>query len=235
MNLNRKMEVVSKQYDEIGELYMNIQKSTGRVFPSKIWARSTLHRFVGSLKNKVVLDAGCGNGHDAVDYLNAGASYVLGFDPSQVMLDDAEEMMKNANVSRATFKIGTYEAIPFDDKCADIVIGLFSLHYVADLNAAFNEMARVTRPGGTIALVCNHPTNVNAHKKSPYRGQEVVDIKIYGGAVTVRQVSHDISEYLCPVFFQHFRLNHFEEFFPADDNGNAQRVPTDFAICATRL
>ena len=227
------METVITQYEQIGQLYMEMQK-TGTFIPS-VWARSTLANMVGSLKGKVVVDAGCGNGHDAVEYIQNGACSVLGFDPSQVMLSRAEDLMKEHQVIGTEFRNGSYENIPFDDACADVVIGIFSLHYVSDLNAAFVELARITKPGGKIAFVCNHPIKVNTDKISPFKDQEIVSIKIYDGAITIQQPSHDLSDYFCPIFFKNFSLEQFVEYFPEDDEGNTLRNPMNFLFCATRL
>ena len=102
-----------------------------------------LERDVGTL-----LDIGCGTGNETLllgDMLDAG--YVVGVEPAASMVRRARAKKKGVWL-RA---VG--EALPFPDGIADVVTCFFALHHFSDLSLALNEMRRVLRGGGQIALV----------------------------------------------------------------------------------
>lgn len=223
------MTEISDQYDDMGKLYLNSQETVYNV--RDIWGRERIDAYVGSYGGKIVMDAGCGNGLDTEGLLKKGAKSVLAFDPSEVMLDDARKAINNGLIS---FAKGTFEEIPFGDASADVMIGVFALHYVADLDAGYKEISRVMKQGGKIAFVCTHPYDMTLQKQSAFKGQEVVTMWIYNNTVPVKQPSHTMAEYFSPYFLSQFSLDILEEFYPTDTEGNALRDPTLIAFCATK-
>src|SRR5262249_62341576 len=49
------------------------------------------------------------------------------------------------------------ERLPFPDESFDLVFGHAVLHHLPDLDASFEEFARVLRPGGTVVF-CGEPS-----------------------------------------------------------------------------
>lgn len=94
------------------------------------------------------LDIGCGTGA-LTEAIVAGCepSWVGGVEPSAGFLDTARARLG----TRAQLRQGSAEAIPFDDDTADVVVSGLVLNFVPDPARAVTEMARVTRPGGTVA------------------------------------------------------------------------------------
>jgi len=78
-----------------------------------------------------VLDLGCGTGNAALLAAERGA-IVTGVDPSQRLLDVAHERAKAANVD-VSFRAGKAEATGLTDACADIVMSVFGVIFVAEL------------------------------------------------------------------------------------------------------
>jgi trans-aconitate methyltransferase len=96
------------------------------------------------------IDIGCGTGVLASTVLAAcEPSKVLGIDSSDVFLRSA-----TANVSdpRLSFKQGNAQAITESDDSFDIAVSGLVLNFLPDKDAAIREMARIVRPGGTVAL-----------------------------------------------------------------------------------
>jgi ubiquinone/menaquinone biosynthesis C-methylase UbiE len=222
---------VSEQYNSMGEAYMTNMVTSA--FPREAWARSRMFEFVGSLTGKVVCDAGCGNGLDTKSFLEKGALKILAFDPSELMLENARESVGQTNTIE--FKKGTFEEIPFDSASSDIMIGVFSLHYPSDLDAAYSEIYRIMKPGGVITFVVTHPADMTLHKKSPFKGQEVVTFKIYNDQVLLEKPTHTLTEYFSPFFFKHFTLDNMEEYYPVDEGtGKEVKDPKLIAFSATK-
>ena len=83
---------VTYQYNTMGEEYISNKSDAGAKALHAL-VRQTVKTLCGSLENKVVIDAGCGHGLDIDSYLAAGASAVLAFDPSSLMLSKVQYVL----------------------------------------------------------------------------------------------------------------------------------------------
>ncbi|HEY1775792.1 MAG TPA: class I SAM-dependent methyltransferase [Solirubrobacteraceae bacterium] len=101
------------------------------------------------LRERDVLDVGCGEGWLVRHLLAAGAQPV-GIDPLAVALERARR--DDANAPTGRYIEGEAEALPFRDGSFDVAIFFNSLHHVpvASLDIALSEAARVLRRGGVI-------------------------------------------------------------------------------------
>lgn len=97
-----------------------------------------------------VLDVGCGTGvlTRAAAARVGGGGRVAGLDASPDMLAVASRNGGGA----IEWHLGRAEAMPFADRSFDAVVSQFALMLFADPRAALREMARVARPGGTLAV-----------------------------------------------------------------------------------
>lgn len=107
-----------------------------------------------------VLDLGCGFGRHAFESLRRGAR-VVACDMSLAELKDVSAMLGAITVGEAatlpasasgTAANGDATRLPFADGSFDRIIASEVLEHVPDDDAAFAELARVLRPGGTIAV-----------------------------------------------------------------------------------
>lgn len=98
-----------------------------------------------------VLDVATGTGAQAFAFAARGAE-VVGVDLSEAMLRIARR--KN-RASRVTFRLADATALPFTDAGFDVACISFALHEMPRKvrTAAVLELARVTRPGGTVIVV----------------------------------------------------------------------------------
>ena len=96
-----------------------------------------------------VLDVGCGTGILARSAARrvAGSGSVDGIDINEGMLTVARR-----TPAPVTWHHGPAEHLPFPDASFDRVVSQFALMFFADQAAGLTEMARVTRPGGTITI-----------------------------------------------------------------------------------
>jgi SAM-dependent methyltransferase len=93
------------------------------------------------------IDAMCGTGRYAA-HLAARGHAVRGFDTSLRMLEVARSKLPGV-----PFGIADVSALPVPDKSADVLVNALSLCHVEDLAPAFDEAARVLRPGGHLLVV----------------------------------------------------------------------------------
>ena len=103
--------------------------------------------FAGIRPGQRVLDVGCGPGAllgELVGRLGEGSA--MGVEPS-----DAFAAAARARHPAAGVEIGTAEKLPFPDHSFDAALAQLVVHFMSDPVGGLREMARVTRPGGTVA------------------------------------------------------------------------------------
>lgn len=95
-----------------------------------------------------ILDAGCGTGLVGVALVAMGRERIVGFDLSEGMLQRSAARGVYAELHQGSL----LERLPFDDgRFGSVVsVGVFTLGHVE--GAAFDELARVTTPGGHVSI-----------------------------------------------------------------------------------
>ncbi|UCH66689.1 MAG: arsenite methyltransferase [Ignavibacterium sp.] len=97
-----------------------------------------------------VVDLGSGAGNDVfVSRALVGESgKVIGLDFTQEMIDKANANNRKLGYENVEFKLGEIEKMPLENDTADVVVSNCVLNLVPDKEKAFNEMYRITKPGG---------------------------------------------------------------------------------------
>jgi SAM-dependent methyltransferase len=101
-----------------------------------------------------VLDVGCGTGRPTRDVARvASQGSAMGVDLSARMLQYARERSDAEGLTNVTFVRGDAQVYPFADAAFDVAMSSFGAMFFNDPVAAFSNIARATRPGGTLALL----------------------------------------------------------------------------------
>ena len=102
-----------------------------------------------------VLDVATGTADVALAIASAiDNTAVAGIDPSHEMLAVGREKIQNAQMAdRIQLVAGDAQSLPFDDHHFDACAISFGIRNVPDRLMGLQEMVRVTRPGGTIAVL----------------------------------------------------------------------------------
>ena len=99
-----------------------------------------------------VLDVATGTAAVARELVRAKGCRVVGVDRSPQMLAVGRERVAHAGAQEMiTLQEGDARSLPFDDGRFDALTFTYLLRYVEDPAATLRELARVVRPGGTIA------------------------------------------------------------------------------------
>ena len=105
-----------------------------------------------------VLDMGCGGGRHAFELYRRGAN-VVALDRDANELANVEAMFRAMAAegeappgATATAVEGDALNLPFADNSFDVVIAAEIMEHIPDDGAAMAEVARVVRPGGTVAV-----------------------------------------------------------------------------------
>jgi SAM-dependent methyltransferase len=117
-----------------------------------IWSRIAGEVFLDWLKPSRGLewiDIGCGNGASTAMVVDLCApSAIQGIDPSEGQLAYARSRLAG---SVAAFRRGEGSALPFPDGSFDVAVMALAIFFLPDPVKGVAEMARVVRPGGTLA------------------------------------------------------------------------------------
>ena len=119
-------------------------------FPSTIDPRilhvQVLLKYFGDLTDRRVLDVGCGKGRFARVLLERNpAAIVCG-------LDISEEMLAGAPAGICTVSASMTE-LPFAASTFDFAYATESLEHAVEIERAVEEMCRVVKPGGRLAII----------------------------------------------------------------------------------
>lgn len=98
-----------------------------------------------------VLDVACGTGNTALAARARGAE-VTGLDLTPELLAVAREREVAEGLSGVNWQEGDAENMPFPDASFDVVVSSCGLMFAPDQQRVADEVARVTKPGGRIAI-----------------------------------------------------------------------------------
>jgi demethylmenaquinone methyltransferase / 2-methoxy-6-polyprenyl-1,4-benzoquinol methylase len=100
----------------------------------------------------LVLDVATGTGAVALELGRQHDCSVVGIDRSAEMLTVARSrVVERGHGTRIELQEGRAESLPFADAAFDALTVTYLLRYVDDPSATIRELARVVRPGGTVA------------------------------------------------------------------------------------
>ncbi|HVD46072.1 MAG TPA: class I SAM-dependent methyltransferase [Candidatus Limnocylindria bacterium] len=115
------------------------------------WRRELVARVVSG-QPKRILDVATGTAGVAIALARRTDAEVTGIDISESMLARGRERARAAGLDdRITLQAGRAEDLPFASDSFDALSFTYLLRYVRDPAATLAELARVLRPGGTLA------------------------------------------------------------------------------------
>jgi ubiquinone/menaquinone biosynthesis C-methylase UbiE len=124
--------------------YVEIDPTTSPQFRGQYQTPSNVALPDFNLRDKSVLDIGCGTGKDLLHPIFAEARERCGIDVDAAYIEYGLE-----NYPRLKLFVGTADALPFEDGRFDFVVSSVALLY-ANIPVALAEISRVTKPGGPI-------------------------------------------------------------------------------------
>lgn len=155
-----------------------------------------------------VLDVACGTGNLALPAARAGAT-VTGLDIAPNLLEQARARAAQEGL-QIRFDEGDAEAMPYADASFDVVMSMFGAMFAPRPEVVAVELARVLKPGGTLAMANWNPASftgrmfrVSAQHLPPPAG--VKPPVLWGDEETVRERLephfHQIGATIVPIDF----------------------------------
>jgi ubiquinone/menaquinone biosynthesis C-methylase UbiE len=102
-------------------------------------------------REDIMLDIACGPGIVSCFFARY-ASHVTGLDMVPAMLERAERLQTERELTNVDWALGESTALPFADDSFDRVVTRFSFHHYMEPQIAITEMLRVCKPGGIVLV-----------------------------------------------------------------------------------
>ena len=107
------------------------------------------------LREKTILDLGCGYGWHCNYAAEQGAAEVLGIDLSEKMIAEAQKRHSRKNIH---YEVGSITDYAYPPETFDLVFSNLALHYIADLDDIYAKVWQTLKPGGVFLFNMEHPT-----------------------------------------------------------------------------
>ncbi len=113
-------------------------------------------KLLGSVKGKRVLELGCGGGQASIYLAKLGAK-CTGIDISRRQIEYARKLAAEEGVEVDFSESTMTDLRRLYGADYDIVISIFAIQYIEDLDGLFKEVGKVIRPGGVFLFSTEHP------------------------------------------------------------------------------
>lgn len=153
------------KYDDVNffSAYEKMPRSVKGLEGAGEW--HVLKELLPELRNKSVLDLGCGFGWHCRYAREQQARSVIGVDISEKMLQKAREM---TNDSLITYIKMSIEDINFSDSQFDVIISSLAFHYIKSFEAICKKVYDCLKPGGSFVFSVEHPIFTSRNEQDWY-------------------------------------------------------------------
>ncbi len=138
--------------DTFFQAYASMPRSIDGLRSAAEW--SILNPLFPDLKDKTMLDLGCGYGWHCAYAAACGAKKIVGIDASEKMLQEAYKRNAHPNITYHHQSITDYD---YPEDTYDFVLSNLVLHYIEHLDDIFHKVHRTLKKDGTFLFNIEHP------------------------------------------------------------------------------
>ena len=135
-----------------------------------------LFELIGSVKDKTILDLGCGAGGHDRKLVELGAKCVLGIDISEKMINEAN---KENNSDKIRYKILSMNKLEEINEKFDLVVSSLAIHYIEDYDSLCKKVYNLLNPGGEFIFSHGHPMDSAVILDNFLKRYVIIDNKKY--------------------------------------------------------
>ncbi len=140
-----------KIWDQVADDYDKFLADKKDVYQLKInWPQ--ILNILGSVKDKLILDAGCANGYYCEEIKRLGAK-VTGIDASEVLIQHAKDRYPDIEFSQMDLT----KSLNFRDNSFHIILCKMVLMDIENIEIALSEFYRILQTSGTCVISIIHP------------------------------------------------------------------------------
>lgn len=148
-----------ESWDNLAEDYHKLIVGGEDIFRKNLLDKAVFD-LLGKIKNKNVLDAGCGQGYLANEMRERGAR-VTGVDGADNLIKIAKKSYSREDLSFLTHDLK--ERLPFDDKSFDVIVANMVLMDFDPIAPTIKEFCRVLKGDGRFIFSILHPIFGNGY------------------------------------------------------------------------
>ncbi len=151
---------IKQIYNTLGEYYYKTRKDKAGIsyFYNELLEMPTTLKLLGNVKDKKILDLGCGPGFYA-KYLVMKGAKVKGIDISEKEIEIAKK-----EVPTVEFLVGDIEKLPYKNSEFDIVLAALVLGHLKSWDKALKEVKRVLKVNGFFVFSNYNPVTEKTKK-----------------------------------------------------------------------
>lgn len=149
--------MVNNYYDdqEFFQAYSEILRSREGLTGAGEW--ESFKEMLPTLKDRYVLDLGCGQGWHCEYAIEAGAKKVVGIDLSHKMLDVARSKPNADNITYIQASVDELNTLEFESHEFDVVMSSLALHYLPNFDDIVGQVKEILTINGTFIFSIEHP------------------------------------------------------------------------------
>jgi len=132
--------------------------------PIKKLSDGLVEKFLPDLRNKAVLDAGCGTGKFCMLAQGQGASKITGLDLSSAMIEIAQE-----NCPSGEFRCVDLSMADLEPQSYDVIISALVLGHIKNLKTPLEFLLKSLKPDGIIVVTDFHPFLTLSNSKRTFK------------------------------------------------------------------
>jgi len=194
-----------KSYDEYALKWAERIRS-GKNIAHKFLEKPAMYKKLPNLKNKVVLDIGCGTGEESEHLKSLGAKRVVGVDISKGLIELAKK-----SYPELEFHVMDMEKLNFPADSFDFVYSSLTMHYVKDWTKTLRGIHKILKKDGTFVFSTHHPVKWGATVKrtkekdlflmgyEKYESSE--ENKVFGDYLNTRKIDD--------IWFNEFKVSYY--------------------------
>jgi SAM-dependent methyltransferase len=148
-----------KTYESLAERWTDIRQR-GEVLGRSRVERPAMLRMLPEIKGKTVLCLGCGSSDECQLMFDKGASYVMGLDASEKMIEIAKQ-----ETPGASFVCQDLDELNMQDEKFDVVWASLALHYSTDFTTLLERIYNLLKDEGEVLFSLPHPVYYGAYRK----------------------------------------------------------------------
>jgi ubiquinone/menaquinone biosynthesis C-methylase UbiE len=189
------MKKYKKNFHEFQTEYLN-------TYPNAL----AMRKHLPNLKNKSILDVGCGSGIDLAYFSTQKPKVLAGCDISQELINIAIKNVPSAEIREESF---TY--LSYKEKTFDVIWSKYALNHAESILLPLLEINRVLKDNGIFLLQVTHPFRTALMSKSAdYFDESNITYPISNGE-SILEIHRTISSWVNSITESGFRILKIEE------------------------
>ena len=124
-------------------------------------------KLLGNIKNKKILEIGCGGGQCSIAFAKQGAK-CTGIDISKKQLEYAEKLAKKNKVNVKFILRSFQDLSKIKSNSYDIVFSAFAFQYSPNIKKVFKQINRVLKKKGLFVFSLDHPFSIVIYENRSY-------------------------------------------------------------------